>query len=158
MPTSVLFVCTGNICRSPTAEAVMRTRVAAAGLDGAVAVDSAGTHGYHVGEPPDARSVAAGQLRGYDFTGQRARRLSARDFETFDLILALDRSHMAAMEQARPAKSAAKLSLLMDFAPDAGTRDVPDPYYGGRHGFEHTLDLIEAAVDGLIDAIRSGSV
>ncbi|HRJ62515.1 MAG TPA: low molecular weight protein-tyrosine-phosphatase [Azospirillaceae bacterium] len=151
----VLFVCTGNICRSPTAEGVFRAKAAAAGLGDRVGIDSAGTHSYHVGEAPDPRSVRAAAVRGFDLSGQRARRVSANDFRTFDLILALDRGHLDALKMMEPPSSRAKVCLLMDFAPPplAG-KDVPDPYYGDGEGFERVLDMIEAASDGLAAEIR----
>jgi protein-tyrosine phosphatase len=146
----ILFVCTGNICRSPTAEAVFRHLAEAEGLAERVEADSAGTHGYHVGEPPDERSAAAAELRGYSMAGQTARRVTARDFERFDLILAMDRGHLRILEGLAPPDAADKLRLFLDFAPGTGRADVPDPYYDGPEGFEHVLDLVEAASHGLL--------
>ncbi|MCE4554052.1 low molecular weight protein-tyrosine-phosphatase [Pelomonas cellulosilytica] len=148
----ILFFCMGNICRSPTAEGVMRARLAAAGLD--VEVDSAGTHGYHVGEPPDERSQQHALKRGYDLGALRARRLEARDFERFDLVLGMDDDNLAHAARLCPPAQRHRLQLLMDYAPDAGSRHVPDPYYGGEAGFERVLDLVEAACDGLIATLR----
>ncbi len=150
----VLFVCTGNICRSPTAEGVFRALVAAAGLDGRIATDSAGTHSYHVGEPPDRRSVAAARERGMDLSDLRARKVRAEDFRDFDLILAMDRSHYDALRRACPRDLAERVRLFLDFAPHLGLKDVPDPYYGAGDGFERVLDMIEAASAGLLDHIR----
>lgn len=153
----VLFVCTGNICRSPTAEGVFRQRAEAAGLaDIAAAADSAGTHGYHIGEAPDPRAQDHARRRGYDLSGQTARQVDAADFTDFDLIVALDRGHERLLRRlARDGDGAAdRIRLLMDFAPGAGGNDVPDPYYGGGPAFDSALDLIEAGVDGLIDHIR----
>jgi len=144
----LLFVCTGNICRSPTAEAVLRARAADAGLEG-LRVDSAGTHGYHVGEPPDPRTVAAAARRGYDLAPLRARKLSPSDYADFDLLLAMDRGHLRLLENGRPPGSPARLRLFLE-------RDVPDPYYGGAEGFEEVLDLIEAGCDRLLTEIRVG--
>jgi protein-tyrosine phosphatase len=136
----ILFFCMGNICRSPTAEGVMRAKLAAAGLD--VEVDSAGTHGYHVGAPPDARSQ------------QRARQLIAEDFSRFDLVLAMDADNLAHAARLCPPGQRHRLQLLMDYAPHTGKAHVPDPYYGGAAGFDEVLDLVEAACDGLVASLR----
>jgi len=143
----VLFVCTGNICRSPTAEGVMRKMIAGEGLE--VQVESAGTHDYHVGEAPDERSQRHAERRGYDLSAQRARQVSPEDFVRFDLILAMDRGHLRQLERLRPAGHRAKLRLLL------GDRDVPDPYYGGAEGFEEVLDLVEDACRDLIAELRA---
>lgn len=151
MTRRILFFCMGNICRSPTAEGVMRAKLAAAGLD--VEVDSAGTHGYHVGAPPDARSQDHALRRGYDLSGLRARQLVAKDFERFDLVLAMDGDNLAHAERLCPPGRRDRLKLLLDYAPQLGQRHVPDPYYGGAAGFEDVLDLVEAACDGLIATV-----
>ena len=151
----VLFVCTGNICRSPTAEGVFRAVVARAGLDRRIAADSAGTHGYHVGDPPDARSCAAARGRGIELDALRARQVTAADFTEFDLVLAMDRGHHAQLARLCPPGRHDRLHLFMDFAPGLGIRDVPDPYYGAGDGFERVLDMIEAGCDGLLAHIRA---
>lgn len=148
----VLFVCTGNICRSPTAEGVFRHLAVDAGI--AVEADSAGTHGYHIGEPPDPRTVAAAARRGFDLNSLRARRVKREDFNQFDLILAMDRGHLAHLETMRPQDARAQVKLFLDYHPET-KRDVPDPYYGGPEGFEHVLDLVEAASRGLLDDLRT---
>ena len=148
---SVLFICMGNICRSPTAEGVMRAKLAAAGLD--VEVDSAGTHGYHVGAPPDERSQAHALKRGYDLSPLRARKLEAHDFARFDLVLAMDDNNLAHAHRLCPPAQRHRLKLLMSYAPHAGNPHVPDPYYGGAAGFDEVLDLVEAACDGLIASL-----
>lgn len=149
--TAILFVCTGNICRSPTAEGVFRHLVAQAGLEDQFTIDSAGTHAYHVGEPPDHRSAAAAERRGYDLSPLRARALVPADYDRFDLLLAMDRGHLEIMQRKRPAGSRAELSLFLDHAPTPlKGRDVPDPYYGeGRH-FGEVLDLVEAGSRALL--------
>ena len=154
---SVLFVCTGHICRSPTAEGVLRRRLAESGLDGVVRVDSCGTHDYHVGEPPDARSRRHAKARGYDLSALRARQLAAEDFERFDLLLVADESHLFHLHSLAAPQQRGKVRLLMDYAPYSGLREVPDPYYGGAEGFERVLDLIEAAVDGVMAAITQAA-
>jgi protein-tyrosine phosphatase len=152
---SVLMVCTGNICRSPTAEGVLRHRVEQAGLADHVQIDSAGTHDYHVGSPPDERSSHHASLRGYDLTAQRARQVRAADFERFDLILAMDNGHMELLEEDCPPQHRQKLRRMMDFAPAGLADEVADPYYGGKDGFETVLDHIEAACDGVLRHIAT---
>lgn len=146
----ILFFCMGNICRSPTAEGVMRAKLEAAGLADAVEVDSAGTHGYHVGEPPDERSQDHARRRGYDLAPLRARELAAADFSRFDLVLGMDERNVAEAARRCPPGQRDKLKLLMDYAPGAGSRVVPDPYYGDAADFERVLDLVETACDGLL--------
>lgn len=152
---SVLFVCTGNICRSPTAEGILRKRVGELGLD--VVVDSAGTHGYHVGDAPDTRAVRAAEKRGYSIGNLKARKLSTEDFERFDFVVALDDEHMRLMRRNCPPELQHKLYAMMAFAPDATHREVPDPYYGPADGFDLVLDLLERAVDGLLKEIQARS-
>ncbi len=150
----VLFVCTGNICRSPTAEGVFRHMVEEAGLGQTITTDSAGTHGYHIGDPPDSRSCRAAAARGFDLSRLRARKVTARDFHDFDLILAMDQGHFAHLDAMKPKDARAEVKLYLDFHPGAGTKDVPDPYYGGPEGFDHVLDLIEAASKALLAHAR----
>lgn len=154
-PVSVLFVCMGNICRSPTAEGVFRRRVEAAGLAHRFHIDSAGTHGYHVGEPPDARSMAFAARRGYDLSAQRSRKVAASDFEEFDYLLAMDHDNLELLKAACPPQHRHKLGLMMAHATRSGSDVVPDPYYGGAGGFDQVLDYIEDATDGLIAALGS---
>jgi protein-tyrosine phosphatase len=153
----ILFVCLGNICRSPTAEVVFRTLATREAPDIVLEVDSAGTAGYHVGELPDRRTRQAAARRGYDLSALRARVVEPRDFEHFDLILAMDRENLRALERRAPAHTRERLRLFLEFAPDAGISEVPDPYYGGPNGFEDVLDLIEAASRGLIEQLRRDS-
>jgi protein-tyrosine phosphatase len=147
MTRRILFICMGNICRSPTAEGVMRAKLDAAGLRH-VEVDSAGTHGYHVGEPPDARSPAHAARRGYDLSTQRARQLVPEDFARFDLVRVMDAANLAAARRLCPPEHRGKLQRLL------GDADVPDPYYGGEAGFEQVLDLVETACDELLAGLR----
>ncbi|KMN34879.1 hypothetical protein VI26_13175 [Chromobacterium sp. LK1] len=135
----------GNICRSPTAEGVMRAKLRAAGLDARIEVESAGTHGYHVGEAPDRRTCQAAQRRGYDLSGLRGRQVAAEDFARFDWILAADRQNLALLNAKCPPSYRGKLHLLLEPLP--GGQEVPDPYYGGADGFDRVLDLVEAACD-----------
>lgn len=151
---SVLFVCMGNICRSPTAQGVFRQRLRDEGLEGRVRIDSAGTHAYHVGEPPDPRAQAAALRREVDLSDQRARQVEPRDFERFDYILAMDRDNLAMLQAVSGREHHQKIRLFLEFAPGAGRRDVPDPYYGGDGGFEKVLNLVEAAAGGLVQDIR----
>jgi protein-tyrosine phosphatase len=149
----VLFVCTGNICRSPTAEAVFRKLVADAGMSQAVIADSAGTHGYHIGEPPDARAQASAADRGYDLSTLRARRVERSDFQRFDLIVAMDQGHFTILSRMAEPSAAHKLKLMMSYARDFREKDVPDPYYGGAQDFERVLDMLEDAARGLLDSL-----
>ena len=149
----VLFVCLGNICRSPTAEAVFRQQLSSAGLDVQVAVDSAGTSDWHVGKPADTRTRLAAQRRGYDMAALRGRQVQVEDFSRFDLILAMDASNMAELQALQPADSHAQLDLYLrryQLALD----EMPDPYYGGEEGFEHVLDLAEQAAACLLAEVR----
>jgi len=151
----ILFVCLGNICRSPTAEVVFRSVAAREAPDFVLEVDSAGTAAYHVGELPDRRTREAAARRGYDLSALRARVVEPADFERFDLILAMDRENLRALERRAPAQD--RLRLFLEFAPEAGISEVPDPYYGGPNGFEDVLDLIEAASRGLLEHLRRQS-
>jgi protein-tyrosine phosphatase len=146
----ILFVCLGNICRSPTAEGVLRGIAARdfAGLP--LYVDSAGTADYHVGEPPDRRTVAAARRRGYDLAGLRARRVARSDFENFDHILAMDRANLAELEQLGQGVIGARLGLFLEYAPELEVAEVPDPYYGGIEDFERVLDLCESGARSLL--------
>ncbi|MBO1256190.1 low molecular weight phosphotyrosine protein phosphatase [Alteromonas sp. 5E99-2] len=148
---SVLFVCLGNICRSPTAEAVFRHKAKEAGLD--IEIDSAGTHGYHIGKAPDKRSQDVGKARGYSFKGVKCRRVDGSDFEKFDYILAMDDSNHEKLLEKSESEFHNKIMHLLDFTAHED-KEVPDPYYGGLKGFELVLDLIEEASDGLIKTIQ----
>jgi protein-tyrosine phosphatase len=150
----VLFVCMGNICRSPTAEGVFREFARRHAPDLALEVDSAGTHDYHVGEPPDPRALKAASTRGLDISGLRARQVEAADFERFDLILAMDRLNYETLRERSPPAFRSRIRLLLEFADDASREDVPDPYYGGPQGFEEVLDLLEEAAAGLLAEVR----
>jgi len=150
----VLFVCMGNICRSPTAEGVFRKIVAREGLTDLIRIDSAGTHGYHVGEPPDSRARQAALGRGVDLSGIRARRFDVGDFYVFQRILVMDAHNRAWVLDQRPPDAVASVGYLLEHAPHLKIREVPDPYYGGSHGFERVLDMIEDASEGLLRDIR----
>ncbi len=152
--TSVLFVCMGNICRSPTAEGVFRAQAHAAGLEATVFIDSAGTHAYHVGAEPDARSQFFAAKRGYDLSHQRARLVNANDFVDFDYLLAMDKDNLALLQAACPPEHRHKLALFMRYASYNIAEEVPDPYHGGARGFDIVLDYIEDASQGLIEQLR----
>jgi protein-tyrosine phosphatase len=151
---SICFVCLGNICRSPTAEAVMRHLVDEAGLAGHVSVDSAGTGDWHIGDAPDERAQRAGGQRGYDLAPLRARQIAADDFRRFDLIVAMDDANVTALQTVCPPSERDKIRLLMEFAPEGESRVVADPYFGGDAGFETVLDQCETACAGLLAALR----
>lgn len=150
----VLFMCTGNICRSPIAEGVFRQAVEKSGLEAQITADSAGTLGYHVGKLPDPRARAAAHARGIDLEGLRARSIEDADFRRFDYILVMEEWHRQELLNLCPAGSCERLRLLLEFAPHLGIQEVPDPYYGGPDGFEFILDLAEEAARGLLDHIR----
>lgn len=152
--TSVLFVCMGNICRSPTAEGVFRRVVKEAGLDAAVSIDSAGTHGYHIGKAPDRRARLAAEGRGYDLAGLSGRQVQVGDFDTFDYILAMDADNLGDLRALCPPEQRHKLALFLSFSEAFRGQEVPDPYYGGQQGFERVLDMIEDAARGLLQALR----
>jgi protein-tyrosine phosphatase len=150
----VLFVCLGNICRSPAAEGIFRRMIEAEGLADAISADSAGTAGWHVGQPPDSRAQAEARRRGVDISGLRGRQVSAADFERFDYVIALDDPNFQVLSGLCPPDRAGCVHGLLEFAPEAGRRDVPDPYYGGPESFRLSFDLIEAGARGLLEHIR----
>ena len=157
----VLFICSGNICRSPTAEGVARKLLEETGLGGRVAVDSAGLGGWHVGDPPDPRAIDCARLRGYDLSRLRARQIDRADFEDFALIVGMDRGHVKQLRAQRPREFASDIRLFLEFLPPEDPqfgRDVPDPYYGGLADYELSLDLIERGVPGLIEALKRDSL
>ena len=150
----ILLVCMGNICRSPTAEGVLRQFIINNKLSAEVEVDSAGTHGYHVGEAPDSRTQRAASSRGYDLSQQRARKVAYQDLDYFDLILAMDKSNLDNLQRMAMPEQQKKLGLFMDYARNFDDREVPDPYYGLGYGFDLVLDMVEDAAQGLIEDIR----
>ena len=150
----VLFVCMGNICRSPTAEGVFRHKVSEAGLEDQIHIDSAGTVAYHVGHPPDPRAQKAAEKRGFDLGSQRARRVSSKDFEDFDLVIAMDSDNLYELEMICPPGYEDRLHMFLNFAQNTRETEVPDPYYGGSGGFETVLDMIEDAAEGLLQHLQ----
>ena len=150
---NVLFVCMGNICRSPTAQGVFRDMVHKRGLSDYIATDSAGTIDYHTGSKPDRRAREKAQKRGLDLSDLRARQVSSADFERFDYVIAMDQSNYADLEAICPPGREDRLHLFLDFAPDQPMREVPDPYYGGAAGFDRVLDLVEEASKGLLEKV-----
>jgi len=152
--TSVLFVCMGNICRSPTAEGVFRKVVEDAGMADAIQIDSAGTHAYHAGEPPDRRAQAAASSRGYVLSEIRARRVADEDFVEFDYVVAMDEDNLLNLQDRATEEATTELVLFLEFS-ESHENEVPDPYYGGASGFERVLDLVEEASRGLLAHIRS---
>lgn len=155
MVKRILFICMGNICRSPSAEGVFRQVLATQAPDLQIEIDSAGTHDYHVGAPPDRRSIEAARRRGIDLSQLRARMVAVEDFATYDLILAMDDDNLQELRRRAPAIHRDRIRLMMEFAPQAASRHVPDPYYGGAQGFEEVLDLLEEAAQGLLAELRS---
>lgn len=150
----ILLVCMGNICRSPTAEGVLRQFIKINSLGDKVEVDSAGTHGYHVGEAPDSRTQRAAAVRGYNLSQFRARKVARQDLDYFDLILAMDKSNLDNLQRIATPEQQSKLGLFMDYAKNFEDDEVPDPYYGLGHGFDLVLDMVEDASQGLIEDIR----
>jgi protein-tyrosine phosphatase len=157
LKTSILFVCLGNICRSPTAEGVMRHMAARELPPLEIEIDSAGTGGYHIGAPPDIRSQAAARRRGIDLSSLRARRVAPGDYSKFDLMLAMDGENLSALKTASPRNSRAEVRLFLDYAPQSGRLEIPDPYYGTERDFELVLDLCFAAARGLIAELQQRS-
>lgn len=151
---SILFVCLGNICRSPTAKAVFDWKLSQAELT--IETDSAGTGAYHAGHPPDPRAQRIAQQWGLDISGERARVVTPDDFSRFDAIFVMDRSNLEDLRARRPAEAVSRLDLVMSLAPDYGVEEVPDPYYGGEEGFERVIDMLEAAADRLVKDLRKG--
>ena len=150
----ILFVCMGNICRSPTAHGVFANLVAQANLQNLITVDSAGTHAYHIGEAPDPRTQQAAQSRDIDLSNLKARKIVDSDFAEFDYILAMDQANLQNLQAVAPKTSSARVQLFMDYAQRWQEREVPDPYYGGAQGFERVLDMVEDAAEGLLLHLR----
>jgi protein-tyrosine phosphatase len=151
----VLFVCMGNICRSPTAEAVFRHYVERAGMSEHFLIDSAGTHDYHIGVQPDLRTQRAAQQRGYDMSELRGRQVEAEDFRRFDYVLAMDLANLAILQYLAPRKGGTRPGLFLEYARHHAEREVPDPYYGGEQGFERVLDMVEDGAQGLLQQISA---
>ena len=151
----VLFICMGNICRSPTAHGVFRHLVESEGLSHLIEIDSAGTHAYHVGEAPDKRSSATAKQRGIDLSDLRARQVNLGDLYEYDYVLAMDDHNFARLIEISAPEVRHKIELFLDYAPDLGVTEVPDPYYGGASGFDHVFDLVQAASEGLLAHIRA---
>lgn len=149
----ILFVCTGNICRSPSAEAVLRHIANGSGAGTTLEIASAGTHGYHVGEPSDSRAIKHAAVRGIDMNGITAQKVTVKDFEHYDLIVAMDRGHMRLLKDMKPAQSKSELRLFTDFMPDVTTQDVPDPYYGDASGFDVVLDMLEEGCASILKSL-----
>jgi protein-tyrosine phosphatase len=149
-PIKVLMVCMGNICRSPTAEGVLIDKLHELGLQDRIKTDSAGTHDYHIGRPPDPRAQEAAMQRGYDLSGLRGRQVNVRDFDEFDYILAMDSDNYQSLLRQCPEHLKAKVRLFLSFSRRFNNQEVPDPYYGGKQGFDQVLDMVEDAADGLI--------
>lgn len=147
----ILFVCTGNICRSPSAEAVLKHMAMKQDVLDELVIDSAGTHGYHVGEPSDSRAIDHAAIRGIDMNGIIARKVNLTDFDNFDLIVAMDRSHFAQLDRLKPVNAQAELRLFTDFMNEPQMQDIPDPYYGGAQGFDVVLDMLE---EGCLQLLR----
>ncbi len=154
----ILLVCLGNICRSPTAHGIFQKKIDQAGLSVQVGLDSAGTAGWHIGKTPDSRAISAATGRGYDLTGLWARQVQVEDFQTFDLILAMDESNRHDLLALCPEGYQSRVKLFLDFSGVDGETEVPDPYYGGEQGFQSVIDLIEKAVDNLVTRIKDGSL
>jgi protein-tyrosine phosphatase len=151
----VLFVCMGNICRSPTAQGVFAKKIADHGIEHCFMLDSAGTHAYHVNEAPDLRAQKAAKARDIDLSGQRARKVVFGDFEDFDYIVAMDDDNYHLLSEACPDEYKSKLYYFLEFAPHLKTKQVPDPYYGGSYGFERVLDMVEEASEGFVDFLKA---
>lgn len=152
--TKVLFVCLGNICRSPTADGIFNHLVVSEKLDQKITVDSAGTSDWHIGKSPDSRTVAAARQRGYDLSVLRARQATTSDFDEFDYVLAMDEANLLDLQRIKPPAYTGHLGLFLEFGTDSQYREVPDPYYGEHDGFELVLDLVENAAQGLLNHIR----
>lgn len=150
----VLFVCLGNICRSPTAEGVFRERASRAGMTSVLDIDSCGTGDWHIGKSPDPRAIAAAQRRNINIAQLRARQVVPEDFDRFHYVLAMDLQNLSDLSRLRLPEQRTEPRLFLDYSPNKAVREVPDPYFGGREGFETVLDLIEAASEGLLNAIR----
>jgi len=150
----VLFVCMGNICRSPTAHGVFRKMVIDEGLSDLIEIDSAGTHAYHVGNPPDRRAQQTAHFRGIDLSDLRARQARSEDFEQFDYVIAMDKDNFHGLKLISPEGKLDRLHMFLDFAPSIKAKEVPDPYYGGHEGFERVFDMVEEASKGLLEDIR----
>ncbi len=153
LKTKVLFVCLGNICRSPMAEGSFRHAVEQAGLSDQFEIDSAGTSGWHIGEPPDKRATQTALQRGLDLSAQRSRKVNQSDFDDYDYIIAMDRDNYSSLMGTSLKGSHSKIRMFLEFAQKASETEVPDPYYGGQHGFDHVLDLVEEASQGLLKHI-----